>query len=632
MEKVRKKCKVMLGEKDYQSFILMFLVCVACCRYFYKILSYPCYYYDEVNELSIVTGFMNTKTFYCWDFINNCISDVSYTRAWTYTVLLALWLKIFGNSLLSARMLSVIIGVLFIASVIYIVKKEINKRVAIYTSILLIANNDVTYVFRFVRMYCLGMLLCIWAAYFFYRAIFTYNNLKRNNKITNFINNYLDFNIKYAFIGLIIFYFAFVTHINTIIIAGGIVCYVICLAISEREKKYIITSCLVVGLSILMLVGIVVPAIYNNIGILYSIRDHLMNMTKLSAVANDITMLFMDVKMEYLYFFLDVIGNRIVISMFLISSILRLLIKEKKENSFMIYCLLISFVGILFFMFVSSRYFKGRYAIFLMPFFLIVIASGIDFFFEIIQCKFKYALLVPILVLLCYNVKDGNWIYTQADCGNFVPAYQKMLESCDKDKEFAVMGVQFMANYFSEISEGYNCKMYNLEDFDYERFMNVAREYPEGMIAIDLNKFKNIADDKKQMIWNWTDRIAGSGMDDYNVEISRYHLIEESEQPNGEELRYNNNFSNFDIAINGNSLNVKIKITDENLLNNASLVCIGVVCQDSEENVEKKFLQLDLSNLENGYFDIVLQNEDNVQGIALEEVYAYFDKEGNFIY
>lgn len=56
------------------------------------------------------------------------------------------------------------------------------------------------------------------------------------------------------------------------------------------------------------------------------------------------------------------------------------------------------------------------------------------------------------------------------------------------------MGILCFSNVVCKIyreleNEGNDCKMYN-----YERFMNVAREYPEGMIATPL-EFEKIMGD-----------------------------------------------------------------------------------------------------------------------------------------
>ena len=631
MEKIRKEWKTFLGKRECQLFIFMFLVCIACCRYFYKILSYPCYYYDEVNELSIVTGFMKTKTFFGWDFIHNNISDVPYTRAWTYTVLLAGWLKIFGNTLLSARCLSAIIGILFIVSVIYIVKKEVNTRTAVFTVLILLANTETTYMFRFVRMYGLGMLLSIWAAYFFFKAIIKQNNFKNKNALCNFVAHTVNFNFAYMIIALIVFYLAYVTHINTLVIAGGIILFLFYLAISCKEKKYVISSITVLVLCGLLIIGMKVPAIYNNFNLLLSVRDHLVNMTKIRDVMNDMTLLVTDMRTEYIYFFVDVIGNRTIVVFTLLLFLMKLL-QKRKEKNFLIYCLLIFIVGIVFFVFVSNRYFKGRYCIFLIPFFSIMIASGIDYFLEILMCKYKIILTLPFFMVLCISVVNGRYIYTQSDCGNFIPAYTKMLENCDKDEKVAIMGVQFMGYYFNDISEEYDCVVYDLSDFNFESFINIATQYQDGMVAIDLNKFRNVDERMQYFMTNWMNRISGAGIDEYNVEISKYHLIKESEPFTDADLIYENDFVKYNFQIANDRVNWKIQLKCDNISSDMSLMCIELLSQNTEGVTERNCVQLEIEENGKGFYEVSMPTNGEIQAVCVGDNYAYFNKEGMFIY
>lgn len=129
----------------------------------------------------------------------------------------------------------------FIYCIIYLYnKKTVNNRiVALWGAVILILNTELTYIFRFVRMYCLWMVLTIWMFYFIFLALTKTNNFKHNNIFTRFIKQNLDFHLGYVCIVAVLGFFSFETHINTVITILGVGLFVLIKAITEREKRYV---------------------------------------------------------------------------------------------------------------------------------------------------------------------------------------------------------------------------------------------------------------------------------------------------------------------------------------------------------------------------------------------------------
>ena len=89
-----------------------------------------------------------------------------------YTGLLGIFFKIFGTSLFSARLFSVISGFLALIGFIQILKiLNINHRTIIFSSILFIVSNVNYIIFRTVRPEGILLMFAIWSFYFLLIAI-----------------------------------------------------------------------------------------------------------------------------------------------------------------------------------------------------------------------------------------------------------------------------------------------------------------------------------------------------------------------------------------------------------------------------------------------------------------------------
>ena len=60
---------------------------------------------------------------------------------------------------------------------------------------------------------------------------------------------------------------------------------------------------------------------------------------------------------------------------------------------------------------------------------------------------------------------------------------------------------------------------------DMEILYEFAKEYPEGYVAIETAKIYGITESMRIFMQNHSERIAGEGIDEWNIDVCRYHFL-----------------------------------------------------------------------------------------------------------
>jgi 4-amino-4-deoxy-L-arabinose transferase-like glycosyltransferase len=120
------------------------------------------FFIDELYHVYAAKSFNETHTF-------SLPSGRSYTRASIYTVLVSLSFKMFGISEFSARLPSVLCGLLYLILFYYIIKKLFNNKIALTSTIMLMFSAMQIHYTKDCRMYSLLQLTYLSMAYFFYK-------------------------------------------------------------------------------------------------------------------------------------------------------------------------------------------------------------------------------------------------------------------------------------------------------------------------------------------------------------------------------------------------------------------------------------------------------------------------------
>ncbi len=617
-----------IDEKKKSGICVAAVILLAVIRYFFRLLARPCFYYDEVVTLKIVQGLWNTGKLYQWDYIHNCLSETAYTRAWPYTYLLCGWMKIFGFSLLSARALSAVLGVIFLISLFYIVEKTVNRKTAMLTVVLMLANNEVSYVFRFVRMYSLWMVLCLWGIYFLYLALTARNHFRKENFFTHFIVSCMDYNLLYAALAILFLGFACLVHINAFVIFLGAAVFIFFQAITKREKRYVIVSVLIFW----VLLSFKIPIVYNNISFIASLRGIIIEHTKIDEFLWHGYSLLKHYERNYFNYFFVQIGNKTV-TVIGILALLCVFFEKKYEvgKAYLGYLVSIVITGVVFFVLLADRYFEARYVMYLMIGLDVLLAIGMDYLFSQLKAHTRVIFFIGLASSLLFHAYSGREIYKQNDCGNFIPAYEKMLAAADKEETVPIISAQFQGYYYNQVSTGYKSDILDMvaSEISYDTITEFAEKYPVGFIAIDDNKIGQTKGPIFNFAMYWTDKIAGDNLDDYAVQISRYHIIE-PENDLAKIYPYENEYMYFNYTLKEDTVEWDILWKEESVPEDVGLICLHMVQMENEVNENIHAVQLKVKPGNGLQYHFSVPREGKTDICKIDPIFAYFTEDGEF--
>jgi hypothetical protein len=162
-----------------------------------------------------------------------------YTRALSFTYIIALFFKFFGINEVAARMPSVIFNLLFILIAFIIIKKWLNQGIALLFVIVISFSPFTLLLARECRMYTLFQLLYFLISYFFFIGI-----EHGNDKMMIFkkVESRYGINILYLFCSLLFFILSVNIHKLTFNFSVTVFCYATFLFLYECKNKGILNS------------------------------------------------------------------------------------------------------------------------------------------------------------------------------------------------------------------------------------------------------------------------------------------------------------------------------------------------------------------------------------------------------
>ena len=604
------------------KFLSIGLITIAIVRYFYHLSAFPCFFDDEFQTVAAAYGYLKTGTFYTWDYVNDCISPKGYSRAWPYTILLAGWMNVFGTSELVCRSLSALLGVLTIISCIYTTKKLFNHiEITLCTCLIVITNTTATYYFRFTRMYALLIFVCVWLVYFIYKALTESNHINEytENKFLLFIQTHFDFNIKYMLISLFLLLLAWQIHINSLIVVLGIFPFIIFKVLTDKNKKYKLLLCFVCILGGMITLGLFYVDYFIRVPVIGKIIGSLMRHGSV----------FKSRHIEYLIFVMKEFGSASLAVLFLFTVVIFVLndIREKrysKEADLTVYCSGITLMGIFFLVFVADRYYSPQYIVMLIPVSAVCYAIGYSTLHGkhiVVDRVINVVFFMAVIYTLGMGYKS---IYTIADTSDYINAYKTVSLYYDLDyDEIPVVHLNGRGYYYSRIWKKPILQSFNKEN-DMEILLEFSKKYNKGILTCEKVKIGNLTQGVGDLIMNWTDRISGDGLDNYNVETSYFSFLDGM---------YISEPILLEGAIQLNSENggLSILMDLERLPKGTQLVCIQLKGSAEQDVDIKKHYQLrvDGLNKEGCYrysIDINEFDNINVSDIVLNNEFAVYIK------
>ncbi len=517
------KSKLKNRNREYDIWILLavFVAVLAMLRYFYALLGDYYTFLDEYPTFDAAVGFFKTGKFYKWDFHTESLTDIEYSRAWPHTLLLTLWFHIFGISVPAGKALSAVLGVLFILSVYYITYKIYdNYYVTILSCLFLLGNPSVTVVFRQIRMYSLWILLMVWFLYFVFMTLEVEGNYSGKNRISGFCRRNFNYPLQYVLLAVVSLIFCYVTHINTLVCGAGIILLLFYLLVTKKDKRYVAAAvCLGAGAA---LFGILCFLVSKGVNI------PIVRMIYLVITSDNFIGQYDEQNIRYWNWFKNFMGNRAIMFFACLCVILAFIQRIKnrdKKFDFSLYSVFIISSSLYCFIYIFSQYYQDRYIIYIAPLIAITAAWGIV---EAVSFRKKHffpgVMALFFFVVVAFQIKTNfKEIYNSDDICHHSQVYAKISKD-SIESPVAIAGYDFRDYYAVRELEDYVTTPFD-RAHDMEILYEFAREYPQGYVAVETDKIYGITESMRIFMQNHSERIAGDGIDEWNIDVSRYHFL-----------------------------------------------------------------------------------------------------------
>lgn len=589
---------------------------------------------DETYALHVGEGILQTGEWVKWDFVNKC-SWGEYGRAWIYYAITAFFYKVFGTDIIVARAVSVFFGVLFVPVVYYIIRKFYSCDVAILSTIAICANPTIIISFRTARMYSMVLCVSIALIYCCFNAIVLGNQFKHENRLTLWIKENFDYNIKYLIATFVLLFVSYVVHMNTVILVVGFAAFIIIQAVATKEKKYIVATRIVcagvLAVGFIFVLNNRYNAFYDNV------------LSKVSDFANVITIL--ETPMEsYFWSFLSAVGGIALGIGLTLITLFRTIDRKNQKNTLLcrkwnVYILTLEIAVLFVFIFMANHYAAERYAIFILPIVLCVITQGYLYLCEQYQSKVIQGIMV--LIFLSFSLEGYFQEFENLYQGHpGASNYEKEAETVAKDtdeKEIALYASSF-SPYHYRMFEDINIAKYVYEEENngnkknLQDFVEFALDNNEGYITIErrnLEAFCLMAEMAK-----WMTQIGGDGYDNSNIDVYKYHFISEnieqaSEISFGDYLPYEG--ISFRWGTSGAKQYLEVSITDEELLESEFIAIRIRFENDKEGYLEGYQLHMEGSQRSKTYLIELEPRMDDVEEYGVVEAIGICDSDFNLM-
>ena len=575
-------------------------------RFFYGITSDNFTFLDEYTTFDTAAGFFHTGKFNHWDFHYNTLSDYEYTRAWPHTILLALWFKVFGLNVVAGKTLSVVFGVLFIASLFYITWKVYhNYYITVLSCFLVMANETVVTVFRQIRMYSLWLLIMTWLAYFAYQVLTVEPQTEYKSRIGKRYQQYFNFSPVYIGGAVFLLLLGYFTHVNTLALGVGVIVFFLYCLIRKKEKRYYSALALAGGIVLLLLLVIVC---------VMPLMPELNVMNWWTVVKTQVAGRG-EINTRYWRWISTFIGSKAVFYVILASILFAFVKYEKKDDNayeFSVYALSVVVSALLFFMLFLSRYYAARYMLYVAPLLTVLMAWGIVETVRIIGTKWAdLAATVAVLVYLAiYMAGSFQEVYDSDDIVYHREAYEILKEDAAKEmagETIPIVEFDFRDYYAVQVLDDYVSTELDRTDEDMETLKCFAEIHPDGYVLVETDKVYGFADPMKNFIHNHSERVAGEGLDDYNIETVRYHFVnpdESLEEIKQDDVRVNGPVTYY-FTEDGESTRIRLDVDLSMLDKGADILFLNFGIFTVDKETEDRCYQLLLPESGIGSYEII---------------------------
>lgn len=545
---------------------------------------------DESYHYLAAKGYLETGKFVQWDYVNN-MPYTEYTRAWPYTLCVATAFLIFGESLLAARAVSVVFGVLFWIILFKCLKKLMKSdKIAFVSSLIISANPVLVDIFRTIRMYAMSMPLSLLLIICVYKMLMSAEEVSSDAGTIKMIYPY---SIKYTLLTVVFVILNYLVMPNVLLIAGGAGVWILYKGIIQRKKQYRSSVRIIIVAAILSVV-------------LFIYKNHLpQGIQKLmERVQYHVTWL-KDIKVAYVWEHLKYPAGYIcAVAAIIIMIVYLLKLKDGKERSFWLFLSFIELTTVSFFTLVTERGFAIRYIFYLVPISSLIVLYGIYLLFEK-KGKLGKQVYTVVGVLCAVSAMLSNFdgVYLgENNYSKYSEAYEKVSRAVGT-KSINLCASHYRSNYLAQYFEDVNYLEYKQTKYleleedgsyvkpDIEQLIDYSKEYPTGVLTIEKSKYDYTTEPLRQIAENFMNKITGTGMDDTNVESYLYHMYHSDNTFGKQEIEkgivYRKGIITYQFE--EETSKIYIKVDTEKLPKDSVLFCINTWCGNNENMIYKSY-------------------------------------------
>ncbi|WP_226006160.1 glycosyltransferase family 39 protein [Natrinema salinisoli] len=495
------------NQQTWHFVCLSLLTGLAAAVFFYR-LGKISFIGDEFQTISAAAGYYHTGEFYLWDWIASEPTPVLYDRAWPHTVFIAGSYVVFGISEWAARVPSAIAGVFSVLLTYYVVAYFTERQwIALLTSASLFLYPSVTFYFRWARMYSLVIPLFLLLIYLSHRIMTGENTIDfRKKPINDFVNTWLNFDIKLAVLTLPVLYLGYSVHINTLFVLPAAYLFVLYKTITTQERKYLLAAS--GGMLGLCVVSLIV-----------TFTDRLAFLPYYLSYFGRENIIYFNYLLRFPF------GRSLGVVFVLFGLFSIHVTRDEPVRSKLMYLYITCSFSLIFLMYVADRYASFAYIVHIVPLALILLIFGTHEFISIFDSPLIRYVLVGLLVLNLASPlapgpeSDTLWdLYTDDD-EEYSAAYETIETNYDASEE-AIFGQYLRGYYLQDVND--NATVVDMEShqqYSPTQFYRDLLQYGSGWITWETRKSYHIDPAIRNYISRHFEKYHGEGIDETSVEV-----------------------------------------------------------------------------------------------------------------
>jgi hypothetical protein len=484
--------------KYWYLIFLLLVVIIGIGIYFYK-LDNRNFYEDEFQVTGTAKSYLETKTFYRWDWINKqpkCLdtkdSNCVYKRAFIHTFLVAKSFSLFGISEWSARFVSAMSGLifLFISFFIFNYFSE-NKLISLVSTATLVFYPSYIEIFRYTRMYSLLIPIFLIIIFLSYKSFSkkTLENLKTNKKL-----------IFYPLSLVLVLYLGYLLHPNSLFILPALVVFLIYLLLKYRNKTYL--TAVIISFLFALIFIILAP-------------------NSIKTLLNNHFCIFCQQNYEYFNYFFSYPFGLLAGTLIILAN--TLLNFKKIFNDKIAFVYIIVLFSLPFLIFFANRYQHVLYGSHILSLSIFLIILNLYYLTNLIIKNKKVFNWIFILVVFLFSLINltrakNNLYFSHNNHGNYRLAYSEIVKNYNPGRD-VIFGQYLRDYYLKDINRATIISMQNYQKYSYQQFQDDLTKYESGWITWESVKSYHLDPAIIDYIKNNFQKIHGWEMDNSNVEV-----------------------------------------------------------------------------------------------------------------